>query len=166
MRRVIVNSTPLIVLCNVGRLHLLKHLYQEIFIPHAVFDEVTAKPDSACQQVRDNLDWIHVERIQDTMQKRMYQAKLHDGEVEVMILAQQKPPADLVILDDGAAKRTAKFLGLTVTGTLGVLLKAKRTGLIPSVAPVLRDLQSNGFYVTKNVRDMVLASAGEAQRRK
>ena len=81
------NSTPLIVLCSVGRLHLLKHLYQEIFIPRAVFDEVTAKPDSACQQVRDNLDWIHVERIQDTMQKRMYQAKLHDGEVEVMILA-------------------------------------------------------------------------------
>ncbi len=161
MRRVIVNSTPLIVLCNVGKLHLLRSLYQEILIPHAVLDEITAKPDSACQQVHDNLDWIHVERIQDTRQKRMYQAKLHDGEVEVMILAQQKPPADLVILDDSAAKRTAKFLGLTVTGTLGVLLKAKRAGLIPSVAPVLSDLQANGFYVTKNVRNMVLASAGE-----
>lgn len=47
----------------------------------------------------------------------MYQAKLHAGEVEVMILAQESPGADLVILDDNAAKKTAKFLGLKVTGT-------------------------------------------------
>lgn len=57
----------------------------------------------------------------------MYQAKLHAGEVEVMILAQEEPPANLVILDDNAAKKTAKYLGLKVTGTLGVLIKAKIT---------------------------------------
>lgn len=48
----------------------------------------------------------------------MYRAKLHDGEVEVMILAQEKG-ADLVIIDDHAAKKTAKYLGLPVTGTMG-----------------------------------------------
>ena len=56
----------------------------------------------------------------------MYEAKLHDGEVEVMILAQEEPKADLVILDDNSAKKTAKFLELSVTGTLGVLVKAKQ----------------------------------------
>ena len=63
----------------------------------------------------------------------MYQAKLHAGEVEVMILAQETPKADLVVLDDNAAKKTAKFLGLKVTGTLGVILKAKKQGFIERV---------------------------------
>ena len=62
----------------------------------------------------------------------MYKAKLHAGEVDVMILAQADPKADLVIIDDNAAK-TAKYLGLTVTGTLGVLIKAKQSGIISSV---------------------------------
>ena len=72
---------------------------------------------------------VHVEQIKDHGEKKMYKAKLHDGEVEVMILAQERN-ADLVILDDNAAKKTAKYLGLTVTGTLGVLVKGKRQGII------------------------------------
>ena len=49
MRRVIVNSTPIIVLCNIGLLDILKALYAEICIPEAVYREVTEKDDSACQ---------------------------------------------------------------------------------------------------------------------
>ena len=75
----------------------------------------------------------------------MYKAKLHAGEVDVMILAQGNPPADLVIIDDNAAKKTAKYLGLTVTGTLGVLLKAKGLGIIPSARDAINKLQANGF---------------------
>ena len=78
----------------------------------------------------------------------MYKAKLHAGEVEVMILAQQDPKADLLIIDDNAAKKTAKFLGLTVTGTMGVLLRAKREGLIDKVAPLLDKIRENGFYLS------------------
>ena len=66
-----------------------------------------------------SLDWIRVERILSPSDKKMYQAKSHDGEVEVMILAQEGVRADLVILDDNATKKTAKYLGLTVTGTFG-----------------------------------------------
>ena len=134
MPRVIVNSTPLIVLSNIGQLDLLKKLYNEIFIPQAVFEEVTEKQDSACQKLKQHTDWIHVCSIKNTSEKRMYQAKLHDGEVEVMILAQEEPKADLVILDDNAAKKTAKFLGLTVTGTLGVIIKSKKLGFIQNVS--------------------------------
>ena len=125
MRKVIVNSTPLIVLCNANLLFILKELYGNITIPQAVFDEVTAKPDSACLQIKENLDWIFVEKIKDVADRKMYKAKLHAGEVDVMILAQESPQADLVIIDDNAAKKTAKYLGLTVTGTLGVLFIAK-----------------------------------------
>ena len=161
MPRVIVNSTPLIILSNINQLNLLKDLYSEIYIPEAVFKEVTEKADSACQQIKDNTDWIHVCKITDESQKRMYQAKLHAGEVEVMILAQEKPVSDLVILDDNAAKKTAKFLGLKVTGSLGVILKAKKTGLIKEVAPLMNQLISNGFYITKEIYDLVKSEAGE-----
>ena len=89
MRKVIVNSTPLIVLSGVGRLDLLKKLYGEVIIPKAVYREVTAKKDSVCMQVIGESDWIHVEKIRDRSEKKMYKAKLHDGEVEVMILAQE-----------------------------------------------------------------------------
>ena len=161
MPRVIVNSTPLIILSNIGKLELLKKLYAEICIPKAVFDEVCAKEDSACQRILDYPDWIHICKIKDESQKRMYQAKLHAGEVEVMILAQENPVADLVILDDNAAKKTAKFLGLKVTGSLGVLLKAKKENLIREVTPLMKQLIANGFYITRDVFDLVKNAAGE-----
>lgn len=158
MRKVIVNSTPLIVLCGIGKLNILKEMYEEIIIPSAVFREVTAKDDSACVQIKSAGAWVHVEQIKDHGEKKMYKAKLHDG--EVMILAQERN-ADLVILDDNAAKKTAKYLGLTVTGTLGVLVKAKRQGIIEEVRSLLSEMRQNGFYVSKTVESMVLEQAGE-----
>lgn len=91
----------------------------------------------------------------------MYEAKLHDGEVEVMILAQEEPKAELVILDDNSAKKTAKFLELSVTGTLGVLVKAKQLNYIEKLKPLMDALIANGFFVTQNVYSMVLEQAGE-----
>lgn len=161
MRRVIVNSTPIILLSNINQLELLKQLYETITIPQAVYDEVTAKPDSACQNLKNHFDWIKVEKIRNPIQKKMYEAKLHDGEVEVMILAQEEPKADLVILDDNSAKKTAKFLELSVTGTLEVLVKAKQLNYIEKVKPLMDALIANGFFVTQNVYSMVLEQAGE-----
>lgn len=161
MRRVIVNSTPLIALCNADLLIILKKLYEEITIPQAVFDEVTAKSDSACHQLKNNLDWINVEQINDAEDRKMYKAKLHAGEVDVMILAQTEPKADLVIIDDNAAKKTAKYLGLTVTGTLGVLLKAKRENIVDSVKEPLEKIQKNGFFISTEIWALVLEQAEE-----
>lgn len=142
MRKVIVNSTPLIILSNAGYLQILKLIYGEITIPRAVFYEVIAKEDSPCSQIKQNFDWIHIEDIKNELGKRMYQAKLHAGEVEVMILAQEKK-ADLVIIDDNTAKKTAKFLGLAVTGTLGVLLKAKNLKIVDFVKPIIDKIREN-----------------------
>lgn len=147
-------------LCGIGQLDLLQKLYREILIPNAVYQEVIAVKDSACMQIKNAGEWIRVEAIQDDTEKKMYKAKLHDGEVEVMILAQEQK-ADLVVIDDNAAKKTAKYLGLTVTGTLGVLLKAKRQGLIETVYPLLVKMRQNGFYMDTGLETMVLKQAGE-----
>ena len=158
MDKVIVNSTPVIGLANIGKLDVLRQMYGAITIPQAVFDEI--KSPSVQKQVNANRDWIRVEQINDASQKQMYRAKLHAGEVEVMILAQEKK-ADLVILDDNAAKKTAKFLGLRVIGTLGILVLAKKRGYIKEVSPVLDALKRDGFFVSDDLCDLVLRQADE-----
>lgn len=69
MHKVVANSTPLIVLGRIGRLDILKELYHEIFIPTAVYREVTAIGDEACIQIKNANEWIRVERIQDHTEK-------------------------------------------------------------------------------------------------
>ena len=159
MRKVIANTTPLIALADIGYLHLLKRLYGEIHIPQAVCDEIIDDP--ARSVVNENSDWIIVDQISDTTQKKMYQAKLYAGEVEVMILAQEQN-ADLVIIDDNIAKKTAKYLGLQVTGTLGILLKSKQSGIIQAVKPILELLINDGLYIGEDVKEYVLNAAGES----
>lgn len=64
MRKVIVNSTPLIALSHVKQLGLLRDLYGQVTIPRAVYDEIWVKTDSSCKKAVDNaLDWIVVEDI-------------------------------------------------------------------------------------------------------
>ena len=160
MRRVIVNSTPLIALSNIGKLEILKELYKEITIPFAVYKEVTEKNDTASKNIQNSLSWIHVENIRSPENYGLYKAKLHAGEIEVMILAQEQD-ADLVILDDDAAKKTAKYLGLTTTGTLGILIKAKKEGKITAISPILDDLVNTGFFISDKVKTYVLEIAEE-----
>lgn len=161
MRRVIVNSTPLLVLGNIGQLDVLHKMYGEIIIPEAVFREVTEKDDAASQAVCAANNWIIVEAVQNTSEYALYRARLHAGEVETMILAQQSPKADLIVLDDNAARKTAEFLGLTVTGTIGILLKAKQNGIIAQIKPLLNEIMQNGFFISDRLLQMILQAAGE-----
>ena len=162
MRKVVVNSTPLLVLGNIDKLSILKELYGTIYISEAVYREVIEKNDKASRTVLASLNWITIMRIDNPQDYAMYRAKLHAGEVETMILAQQKSfQADLVILDDLAARKTAQYLGLTVTGTLGVLIKAKQKGIISEVKPLLDMMMKNGFFISEKVMNMVLKAAGE-----
>ncbi len=157
MRKVMANTTPLIALANIDQLELLHKLYGTIIVPQAVMDEIIREP--AKQRVC-SASWIKVEMIQDQSQKDIFRARLHAGEVEVMILAREQK-ADLVIMDDDAAKKTAKFLGLNVTGTLGVLLKAKKEGYLEKVEPVMNELIRNGLFINDAVKKCVLKEAGE-----
>jgi predicted nucleic acid-binding protein len=136
-------------------------MYGKIVIAKSVYREVTEKDDAASQMLRAAEAWIEIQAVDDESQYAMYHAKLHAGEVETMILAQQKPAADLVVLDDNAARKTAVFLGLTVTGTMGILVKAKQCGIIQSVKPLLDEIKRNGFYISAALYNSVLSAAGE-----
>ena len=154
MRKVIVNSTPLIALAKSRRLDLLRHLYGRIVIPEAVYREVTEKNDVVSQEVSQALEWIQIVRVDPNVDRRMYRAKLHEGEVEVMLLAQDMG-ADLVIIDDDAARKTAEYLELPLTGTLGVLIKAKERGFLEAVMPVVSAMEQHGIYFSGQLKQIV-----------
>ncbi len=155
MRKVIVNSTPLIVLGNAGLLEILQKLYGRILVPEAVYQEVTAKDDAAGMILLNGADWIQVEQVQNQSDARIFSSRLHAGEVEVMLLAREQK-ADLLIIDDNAAKSTAKYLGMKVTGSLGVLLRAKQMGFLEDINDAMERIIRNGFYVSEALKKHII----------
>lgn len=85
---------------------------------------------------------------------------LGDGEKEVLALGLETEDA-LLILDDRDARRYAQALELEITGTLGLLLRAKERGILDAVRPVLDRLQELGFRLNARTRQMVLKRASE-----
>ena len=139
----------------------MKELYGEIIIPEAVYEELSVKEESICKKAVDrSVDWIRVENVKNQMAKTMYKTQLHDGEVEVMILSKEIA-ADIVIIDDANAKKHAKYLGLPVTGTLGVLIKAKQEGYVNELRPILSQMVEEGIYISQSLIDMCLKQVGE-----
>ncbi len=143
-RKVIVNATPIISLALIGKLALLHELYGEVIVPSAVWEEVAIGGIGriGATELRQS-DWIHVTSLQDPSRADLL-FDLDRGEAEVIALAQELK-ADLVILDERLARRQAKRLRLAVTGTLGILIKAKQRGLIPAVKPLISRLQQGGI---------------------
>lgn len=160
MREVVCNTSPLQYLHQLGGLHLLRSIYGRISVPQAVADEIQAGrtagidlPDLSA------LDWIEIRLAGKSLQP--LPRDIHRGEAEVLALAAEFS-APLLILDDLAARKHAKLLGLAATGTLGVLVKAKQQGLIDPLKPRLERLEKLGFRLSTETRGEILRIAGEA----
>ena len=159
-RLVIVNSTPIISLSLINQLELLKHLYQETFIPPTVQAEVLAGGVSGAGIVQlQQASWIQIQSLQDPRRADLL-SDLDRGEAEVIALAQEIN-ADLVIIDERLGRRHAKRLGLTFTGTLGVLLRAKEQQLVTEIKPLIEQLQQGGIRLGDAVITEALKLAGE-----
>jgi predicted nucleic acid-binding protein len=159
-QQVVVNATPIIALALVGRLNLLQQLYGEVVVPPAVRDEVLAGGQGAVgsAQMRQ-ATWIRTVTLQDPQRADLL-SDLDRGEAEVLSLAQELG-ADLVIMDERLARRHAKRVGLRLTGTLGVLLKAKSLGFVPTIAPLIDQLREGGIHLSDAVVAETLELAGE-----
>ncbi len=108
------------------------------------------------------MTWIKVCNVEKSS-NLSFKARLHAGEIEVIKLGVIYPDS-LLILDDNAAKNTAKALGLKVTGTLGILIQAKEKKLIDNVKPYIDKMLKAGFYVSSEIITMVLNIAGEIDK--
>jgi len=101
-------------------------LYGEIFIPQEVFNEIEAGKNKPYYTNLSKIDWINIEKIQNP-KSFSYFLDLDQGEAEAIILATEIE-ADLILLDETLGRFHAKHTGLKVTGTMGVLMKAKQLG--------------------------------------
>ncbi len=161
MPDVICNTTPLQYLHQIGCLQLLPQLYQQLIVPRAVVDELRqGELQGMDLPSLGVLEWVSVQTV-SSVDLRRVPAGLDAGEREVLALALGKADP-LVILDDAAARNQARLLGIYFTGTVGVLIKAKQTGLIPAIRPRLDQLDRAGFYLRPEVRAQVLELMGEA----
>ena len=160
--RVVVNATPIIALSLIGQLDLLQRLYGEILMPPAVRSEVLAggKRAIGIAEMRA-ASWLRVTPLQDPQRAELLLTDLDLGEAEVIALAQEQD-ADLVILDERLGRRHARRLGLKLTGTLGVLLRAKERGFVLTIEPLIAELQHGGIRLSGVVVEEVLRLAGEA----
>ena len=145
---VVVDSTCLIGLERIGRLNILQALFDPIIIPPTV-----------AREFGTSLSWLQVEVPADRALVAALKMLLDDGEAEAIALASEL--GHRIVLDDLQARSAGKNLGLKVIGTIGVLLKAKHSGTLPALKPVLEELELNGFYLSAALKQEALRIAGE-----
>jgi predicted nucleic acid-binding protein len=158
--RVAVNASPLIVLFNAQLADLLPQLFAEVLVPSAVWNEVTASDasDAAAQQL-PFATWA--KRIEVTTIPPIVSGwNLGQGESEVLSLAIERSECR-AMLDDAAARRCARTLGVPTLGTGGALILAKRRGLVASVSASIQTLRDAGLWMSDEVMAILLKQAGE-----
>lgn len=158
---VVSNSTILIGLSKIGKLDLLQKLFTKIVIPAEVFDEVVGKGENkpGADDVK-NASWIETSSISDRIQVQLLMGSLDKGEAEAVVLAKEKG-ANLILLDEEKARKMAVLAGFKVMGVLGVLLLAKKLGIITAVKPYIQKLQQKKFRIGDKVVVRALREAGE-----
>ena len=103
---------------------------------------------------------MKVEDVQDEVAMDLLLGSFGRGEAEVLILAREKR-ADTILIDERKARKAARRAGFTVIGILGILLMAKKKGLVPSVKPLIEELCNQGFRLSERVIAKVLKETGE-----
>jgi hypothetical protein len=165
MPTVISDASVLICLGAVGQIGLLREFYSEVIVPPAVWAEVTSagmRPGAAEAHMARNDGWLQVRAPLHTPLLAHLHRILDAGEAEAITLATELPRS-LLLLDDADGRETARQMGLDSTGTIGVLLRAKRVGKLSALKPVLDHLvQQHRFRLSRSLYEAVLRQAGEA----
>ncbi len=152
------DAGPLIVLYETSLLWLLNELYDEIVITQSVSSELLKKPEG--KEIVEK-EWINVSDIKGSEAIKILTALLDEGEAEAIAMAKEKNLP--VLIDEKKGRGIAKSLDLKVQGTLGILIKAKREGLIDSVKDCILKFLEKGYYIDQNLVNEVLKIVGESK---
>lgn len=149
-KKIIVDTSTIIALSKLNLLSILKSLYEKISIT-----------DSVREEFKEGLpDWIKIVPIENPNLVNYFRENLGPGESEI-ITAGIENPDYLLVLDDLRARKTAKKLNLRFTGLLGILVKAKKFGMIHSLKEILAQLESQNFRISRELIDKALQQVGE-----
>jgi predicted nucleic acid-binding protein len=161
MPKAISNTSPLLYLYRIEAIEWLPKLFDEIWAPEAVKSELLAGRNKGYDVPNPaDYSWLNIVDPQ-SMPSEWLALDLGAGEIAAMALALENP-SHVILLDDGLARRTAQVAGLQVWGTLKVLLEAKSQGLVEKIAPSVANLSEAGMWVSPEIRQRILALAGES----
>ena len=152
----IADSSALIALAVVDKLDILETLFGEVYVPRAVYDEVSHQSKGESEK----LALYCKDKVLDITSKVNLNITLGSGESEAIILYKEKC-ADFLLCDDKKAKKFARNFGVKVVGSLGVLLKAKEEKLIVEINPLIEKLKLSQIFIDDKTFELILKMAGE-----
>jgi hypothetical protein len=160
---VVCDTSVLLYLGRIGQFDLLPAIFASICVPESVVLEL----DMGRLLRRDTVDprslaWATIVSVTQPMIDALPPNRLGTGERDTIAYAQAHHTHTFAVgLDDLQARQVAESIGLTVVGTLGVLVRAKRAGLIPAVEPLVDAVTAEGFRLGSGLYQAVLELAGE-----
>ena len=162
MAAVVSDTSVLHYLSVTRQFDCLPKLFGQIFIPPAVWNEINHVELPVYSLVKKAIaeGWVKVQSPHDEQAVRSLLFSLGAGESQAIILAKELQPS-LVLIDDLDGRMAAQKLQLPVMGTVGVLVRARKTGLIPELKPLLDELIANRFRFDKILYAEVLRDVGE-----
>jgi len=151
MPEIIISDTScFITLTNIGELELLYKLY----------GKVTTTLDIATEYGEPLPEWVEIINVVDKSKQQLLELQIDKGESSAIALAMEIPHST-IILDDHKARKIANQLGLSYTGTIGVIIKAKLKGIIPSIKPLVDKIKQTNFRLTEELEHQALKQANE-----
>lgn len=157
---VVSNAGPLIALSRIERLDLIETLFGEVIVPRAVYGEVTRNPDLPGTRALEQAVWLSVQEVTDQVAVQRLRFWLDAGESEAIVLAQELGAT--LLMDERRGRAIATTLGLQVTGTVGILLTAKRRGYVSAVSPLLDALLASAIRLSPQLYEEARRLAGES----
>jgi predicted nucleic acid-binding protein len=144
-KRIIVSDTScLIGLTNIGFLDVVQQL----------FETITITPEVVAEYGEPLPSWVHIQAVTDTGKTAAYNRFIDLGESSAIALAMELNDT-LLIVDDLQARQFAMSLGLEITGTLGILIRAYNKGIITDLKTVVSKLKDSGFYLPANIDQLI-----------
>ncbi len=156
----VVNASPLILLGKLNRLDLLERLALSLYVPDGVIREVSVGGRQRDPATTASVAWADVHRHPDVLVlPTVAHWDLGVGESQVLSLCLQN--GAVAVLDDGEARACARSHELPLIGTLGIILRARRLGLLSAARPLIDQLIAEGSFLDKALIERELAKLGE-----
>lgn len=156
------DTGPLLALSHLDQIEILRHMFPAVKVADSVRTEIAASAGKRAADLFMRHPWIHVEP--DPPMPDIWLATLLDsGEAATIALAlRENPKPQFVLIDERKGRRIAhQIYQLPLIGTAGILLRAKRCGLLPAVRPLLLELQAKGYHLQTDLIEQIAKAAGE-----
>jgi len=157
---IVINTSPLLALAACDQLELLRRLHRRVVVPHAVITELERGQAKPLALEVERPAWLEVAALASAPSP-LLAAYLDAGEAAVIALAVEQG-IRRVVIDERRARMVAKTMGLEVTGSIGVLLRAKSGGLLAEIKPSIEAMQARGIRLSERLLEFALRAAGEA----